>query len=46
MKPSKSNPFCHFTLMEFHGGEYGESWFECSHCGCTVISSPKSGEYV
>jgi hypothetical protein len=43
---SELEPVCHFTPMEFHGGEYGESWFECQHCGHTVEASPKSGEYV
>lgn len=42
----RRNPYCHFTLMQFHGGEYGESWFECSHCGHIIGVSPKTGEYV
>lgn len=33
-------PICHFTPMEFHSGEYGESWGECSHCGHTKEITP------
>jgi hypothetical protein len=46
-KPTLENPVCHFTPMEFQGGEYNESWFECKYCGHTIEESPKNGcEYV
>jgi hypothetical protein len=44
-KPTKENPICHFTLMDYEGGEYDESWFICKHCGHTVeVNPPNSYE--
>lgn len=40
-----TEPTCHFKPMEYCGGEYGESWFECRYCGHTVgCTPPDSGE--
>jgi len=36
-------PYCHFTAMEFCGGEHDESWWECKHCGHTVQETPENG---
>ena len=38
-------PICHFTPMEWIGGEYDETWWECKHCGHTIeISTPNDFE--
>lgn len=44
--PSLEALICHFVVMDYVGGEYGESWFECRHCGHTAECTPKTGEYV
>ncbi len=37
-------PKCHFKPMQYVAGEYGECWWECSHCGHTKEETSKRSE--